>query len=576
MRRRRRLRPAIVLVAVGLAAWLLLVAFNLTAAWSSARHGLDLLDQVRTEASPSSLRTGPEVARLGDAEARFEDARSRLRSLPVSPLRALPVLGRQLRSADHLSQAAAEVAATGAEALGRVRQRLEGGLPQGPDRARLFHDLAVVAAEAQERLQGVDLGPTELVGPLAEGRARAEEELGELRGTLSRARDATAGLGELFGRDSTQLLLLGNNAEMRAGSGMFLTVGTLTIDDGALSVGEIVPTFDFQLPEPVAVEGDLSDRWGWLEPGREWRNLGVSPRFDVTAPLAARMWTAARGQEVEGVLALDVLALQALLAAVGPIDVEGEQLRADNVVDDLLHDQYLGLDAGDPASQAERRGRLGEVARATLQRLEATGVEAARLAEELAGAAQGRHILAWSSRAPVQEAWEALAVDGALGPHDLLVSVLNRGGNKLDPYLHVEAELGVEEEPGRTAVNVELRLENQAAGDQPPYILGPTPPLEVPAGTYVGLVTVTLPGAAATGRFDGVDALAVAGADGPTRVVATPVEIPLGEERILTLRFELPAAAERIDVLPSARVPPVSWRWGDQAWEDETARVVMW
>jgi hypothetical protein len=97
-------------------------------------------------------------------------------------------------------------------------------------------------------------------------------------------------MAELFAGNSTLLLLLGNNAEMRAGSGMFLTVGTLTVSDGRLDVGEIVPTFDFQLPEPVTVDTDLAARWGWLEPGREWRNLGVSPRFDVTAEQASRMW----------------------------------------------------------------------------------------------------------------------------------------------------------------------------------------------------------------------------------------------------------------------------------------------
>ena len=557
--------------------WLLLLAFNLIGAWWSAHSALDVLEEVRAEASLSSLGEGDEVARLRVAEGRFQTARSRLRSVSVSPLRALPVLGRQLRSGDHLSRVGADVAATGADALDSVRRRLDGGMPPGHERAGLFQDLAQIATEAIDRLDSVDLGPSAaLVGPLADGRARAAEELHELRDTLAQARTASAGLGELFTGDSVQLLLLGNNAEMRAGSGMFLTVGTLLFDDGSLSVGEIVPTFDFQLPESVPIDGDLADRWGWLEPGREWRNLGVTPRFDVTGPLAARMWTAARGQQVDGVLAVDVLALQAILAAVGPIEVDGRTLDADNVVDDLLHDQYEGLDPEDPSTQVERRGRLGQVAGETLQALEGTGVDAARLAEELAGAARGRHILAWSGRPPVQEAWEALELDGALEPTDLLLSVLNRGGNKLDPYLSVDAQLAVVEAGPMTEVSIEIRLGNHALGDEPSYILGPSPPLEVAEGTYIGLVTVTLPGAAAAGRFDGVGSLAAAGPDGPTRVVAAPVEIPIGEERVVTLRFELPSAIEQIRVLPSARTPLISWQWGDRTWRDGSAETVAW
>jgi hypothetical protein len=208
------------------------------------------------------------------------------------------------------------------------------------------------------------------VGPLAEARAEAVGTVEELEASLGRVRVATAGLAELFEGESTLLLLLGNNAEMRVGSGMFLTVGTLTISDGRFSVGEIVPTFDFQLPEAVPVEGDLADLWGWLEPGREWRNLGVTPRFDVTAPLAAQMWAQAKGQAVDGVLAVDVLALEALLQATGPVEVEGQTIDAGTVVQDLLHDQYVGLDGQDDVAQAERRGRLGGVARAALEALD--------------------------------------------------------------------------------------------------------------------------------------------------------------------------------------------------------------
>ncbi len=106
------------------------------------------------------------------------------------------------------------------------------------------------------------------------------------------------------------------------------------------------------------------------------------------------MWPAARGQEVDGVLALDVIALQALLRATGPIQVEGEQLDADNVVQNLLHDQYVGLDLDAPANQEVRRERLAGVARAALEALERPELDGRLLAEELAAAARGRHLLA--------------------------------------------------------------------------------------------------------------------------------------------------------------------------------------
>jgi hypothetical protein len=368
---------------------------------------------------------------------------------------------------------------------------------------------------------------------------------------------------------------VGNNAEMRAGSGMFLTAGPLTIADGRVEVGTLEPTGDLLLAESVPVDRDLADRWGWLEPGREWRNLGVSPRFDVTAPLAADMWEAARGERVDGVIAIDVIALRSLLAAVGPVEVNGYQLDAGNLEQDLFRDQYAG---GDPAEvvQSQRSGRLAAVAEAALQALERPDLDFPSLAEELAGAARGRHLLAWAADPKMQRAWEAAGLDGGLDADDLLVAALNRGGNKLDPYLEVEAILAIDTSGEVNQVSVELRLKNLSPQGAAPYILGPDPLLDVAPGTYVGLLSATLPGAAGAGRFDGVEHLAVAGRDGPTRVVAAPVTIPQGEERRLTLRFELPGGAGALDVMAGARVPPTRWHAGGSDWEGDHDERVEW
>jgi hypothetical protein len=569
---RRRLP---LLLAAGLVLWLGATAVLLVGARTSALAGLAELEAIRAGATASTLLSGAETAGLRRAEAHFARARSALRSVPVSPLRALPVVGRQLRSADALTGAAGEVADAGGDALDDAVALAEGGAGAGPERARLVAQLAEVAERAERRVVAVDFGPSDaLVGPLARARDEAVETVEELEGSLERARVATAGLAGLFQGSSRYLLLVGNNAEMRAGSGMFLTAGPATIEGGRLTVGTLEPTSELLLEEPVEVPPDLADRWGWLAPGREWRNLGVSPRFDVTAPLAARMWEAARGERVEGVLAVDVIALRALLAAVGPIEVEGRTLDATNVEQDLFRDQYAGRI--EEVFQPQRSARLATVASATLEALDRPDVDLARLAEELAGAARGRHLLAWSADPPVQRAWQAAGVHGALDADDLLVAVLNRGGNKLDPFLSVDAELVVGDGPEGTPVAVELRLSNDVPGGEAPYILGPDASLDVAPGTYVGLVSASLPGLAREGRFDGVERLAVAGADGPTRVVATQVILAPGQSQVLTLRFQLPAGGGAFDVLSGARAPAVQWGHAGRHWVGDHAERVTW
>ena len=93
----------------------------------------------------------------------------------------------------------------------------------------------------------------------------------------------------------------------------------------------------------VTATGDLERNWGWLLPGVDFRNLGVTPQFDVTAPLAARMWRAATGQHVDGVLAIDVAGLQQFLEATGPVRWTARPSGPPTSSSVLLHDQYAGL-----------------------------------------------------------------------------------------------------------------------------------------------------------------------------------------------------------------------------------------
>ena len=79
----------------------------------------------------------------------------------------------------------------------------------------------------------------------------------------------------------------------------------------------------------------------------------MSPR-----PLAARTWTALTGQQVNGVLAIDVVGVQQLLEATGPVTVNGESVSAANVEQFLFHDQYAGV-SDSTAGAPQRQDALG-------------------------------------------------------------------------------------------------------------------------------------------------------------------------------------------------------------------------
>jgi Protein of unknown function (DUF4012) len=576
--RRRRRGLVLGLVVGALVVWGTLVAVALVGAQRDARSGLDSIRAAQRATSPKDVIDGRPLGHLRDSKRAFGRAERRLDGVALAPLRILPVAGRQLRSAAALAGAAADVSDVGADVVADARRTLQQPRGTGPERIALLRALARLAGDADRRLRDLDLGPSRaLVDPLAERRAELVERLDDLRTSLRDGRVVAAGLADLLQGPSRYLVLAANNAEMRAGSGMFLSVGELGFADGAFDLGTFRSSADlFVKGEPPSITDiDYRDRWGWLNPNREWRNLAASPRFDATAELATRMWTTAGGAPVEGVLALDPIALRAVLRATGPVRVADQEIGADNVVDLLLHDQYVNINSQAEQAQAGRRELLGLIAKAAVDALQKGGWETATLASELADAARGRHLLAWSTQADGRQVWQRARVDGRLTDESLLLSVLNRGGNKLDRFLHVDAEVGVRPRGKETEIEVRVTLENRTPEGESLYIAGPYPGSRVGAGEYIGLVSLNVPGFAGRLTSD-VDAAAASGADGPTRLLAVPLTLKRGEAKTVTFRFRVAAREGSFRVEPAARAPAVSWTAPGQQWSDGAARTVSW
>jgi hypothetical protein len=575
---RRLLRRSAVLVVL---AWSVVVVYLLLAAATDLRQGRRAATIARGELAPDRLASGRADVALRVAGGRFHNGAAHLGNPLLAPVRVVPVVGRQLRSAHALATAGARMATAARTAVVAARPLLDDPPEGGAGRVAAARRLATIAARAKSDLRDVPLGPeVGLVRPLAEARIELADELTKARDQVGRASTAGAALADFLTGPRRYLLLAANNAEMRAGAGMFLSAGVLEVRDGELTLGEVVPTGDLRLEEGgVAPEGDLAALWGWANPGREWRNLMMSPRFEASAALAAQMWEARGEPAVDGVLAIDVPALSGLLTATGPVEVDGSSVTSEGVLPLLLHDQYEGLtyDVAKAAEQNQRRERLGAIARAVVAEVQAGDVDLAGLTGALGDAAAGRHLLAWSRRADEQEAWRAAGVTGELEPDSLLLAVLNRGGNKLDPYLDVDATVRTRRRSdGATDVIVDVVLTNGTPEGQPPYIAGPRPDEpDLVEGEYVGLVALSMPGAARDVELADPDRPQVLGRDGATQVVARNVEILRGEQRRVSYDFVLPKGHERVVVEAGARVRPTTWHVGRLAWTDARPRRVI-
>ena len=378
--------------------WAVAAVIDVVVAADHIHHGEAAVQSARQGLSADAILSGAPAGSLRSAQSSFSSAHALL-SLPLLwPVDILPVAGRQLRSVQDLSGAAEQVAHAGVGAVGQSQSLLRLPHSAGPQRVAVLQQLASLAASTHHSLAGVDLGPVQgLIGPLAHERNTFAGDLAQIQTTLARTSDAASSAATILQGPATYLLLAGNNAEMRSGSGAFLEAGVVTTGDGELHLSGMVPTTSITVaPGAVNVTGDLAARWGWLLPGVDWRNLGLTPQFDVNGPLAASMWKASTGQTVDGVLAIDVQGLQELLEVTGPVTTSTGQVVSASTVDQLLlHDQYVGETY--TSNPANRVDELSTLASATLHALENQPLKLHAMADALSAAAEGRHVLLWSA-----------------------------------------------------------------------------------------------------------------------------------------------------------------------------------
>lgn len=536
------------------------------------------MSAAREEIEIGGVLDGSAAERLSEARVHFDSAASRLGNPVLLPLRPLPVVGRQLRSGSALADAGVEVLDIGVDTVNRVRAVIGDSAPAPQERISVLRELETVTTEARSALAAVDLGPgSGLFSPLADARNELAKRLGDVDQLAADGQQATAGLADLLEGPSTYLVLAANNAEMRTGSGMFLSAGVVTFEQGELNLGDFEGTGDLTLDEGVGSPPELEKLYGWAHPDREWRSLGLTPRFPVNAELATRLWSGLGRLPVDGVLAIDVSALSLILEVTGPVELaDGQTIDSDNVAPRLMHDQYDVIRERDDLNDENvaRQEQLSTVAAEVLDAFERPDLDLSLLAENLRAAARTRHLFAWSPDPERQAMWEVLGVDGDLEGHSLMVGVANRGGNKLDQYLKVEAAIETVGPVDSSRYALTVTVTNRAPTDDLPYVIGFDPPPLLGPGGYTGFVTMNLPAGARD--LDTGDATVVAvGPDGPTTHVALDLAVPSGETVQTRVEFTLDGARSVIQIEADARLPAVAWTIpSGKSWDDSVARTV--
>lgn len=399
----------------------------------------------------------------------------------------------------------------------------------------------LAAADAVVRECATRIGAVPVGGLTAEVRSaltdlRAEvDRLAGLTGAVSRS---AAVLPGLLGADRSRdyLLVSQNLAELRATGGMFGAYAVLRAERGqvrmvrqgtAADLGQFFPPVSGVSAEMRGLYTDL--------PGIYPADVNLTPHFPTAAALYREMFRRRTGTTVDGVLAIDPVALSYLLSATGPVEVPGfGRLTGDGAVRALLSDSYLRLDL---AEQDEFFARsAAEVFDTVLTRT----VEPRRLLSVFDRSITERRILFWSAHPEEQRALGDSRVAGVLpeqeGQPSVGVFLNDSSGAKLGYYLKPTASLTVGRcrPDGRRELRLTVSLHSSAPkSGLTPAVLG----VGRKGDPYVvrTLVNVFSPagGTVVRARLDGVEAPLGSGTERRRQVAIANVEVGPGGTREL-------------------------------------------
>ncbi|KQX07305.1 hypothetical protein ASC59_05860 [Leifsonia sp. Root1293] len=257
-----------------------------------------------------------------------------------------------------------------------------------------------VADLSAMRLTFIDRGI--LLPQVAAGVDRLAHEIDTLRPSIVSADNGLKVLPAILGGDGPRnyLLLFQNSGEVLPGGGTIDSLAEVHADNGALTItrqasasAEAFPGF----PGPVVGMPPGSQETYPGDLGSRVQSVARTPRFDLSSKIAHEMWKQRTGVAVNGVIAVDTVALSYIMAATGPIALpDGSKLETRNAVSMLLGDLYATF-------EPEQVDAIGQSVVATaFARIASGDVDMASLTAAVSRAGDERRIRLWGTDAGEQ------------------------------------------------------------------------------------------------------------------------------------------------------------------------------
>jgi hypothetical protein len=511
-RRKRRLRVAGVVLGL-LVVLAVVLGISAYRAASSARDSIESARTViaRDLADKSVFLSAGGRAQLAvninavekDADAASADLHG---SFGMRVLGHVPYLSEQRNGIISLVDDARTTAVTGSTLLQRVDALVDQSNGTTVSMPAL-EALQQAVAQARTTMAGLDRPVGGLAGPIGQARRDFDGQIAKITTDLSRGDQTISYAVPFLGADGPRTYLIAgeNNAEMRD-QGSVLSLALMHAQTGSFSVTTVgsVDTIEPTQAVSVPIPAGTQTVFGGYQPTLLWQSVNASADFPFSARVMQAMFSQVEGVQVDGVIAMDVPALESLLELTGAVTVPNIPglISAQNVGTVLLHDQYLAYPAG--SAQAQRHDNIAAVAKAVVDRMDSEHIDLAALASTLAADVAGRHLIIWDDVPRYESTITAIGASGAIDTvapgRTFHVAVENSTATKLDYYVQPTISVAVHVTgDGDAVVDTAITVANNTpAGLGPTFQTGPDGVNSFTPGQYVSRVVMWSPSGSTT------------------------------------------------------------------------------
>ncbi len=357
-------------------------------------------------------------------------------------------------------------------------------------------------AQARTTMAQLNRPVGDLIGPIGGARRDFDRQVAKITTDLDRGDQTISYALPFLGAEGARTYLIAgeNNAEMRdQGDVLSLALmhaqhGTFDVDTVG-SVDDIEPTQSVDVPIPAGTESVF----GGYRPTSLWQSVNATADFPLSGQIMQTMFAQVEGVHVDGVIALDVPALESLLDLTGPVSVPNISgpVSAQNVATVILHDQYLDYPPG--SAQAQRQDNIAAVAKAVVDQMKTEHIDLAALGSALATDVEGRHLMVWDEEPRYESTIAAIGASGAIDTvapgRTFHVAVENSTATKLDYYVQPSINVQVHvTSNGDALINTAVTVTNNTpAGFGPTFQTGPDGVNSFTPGQYVSRVLLWSP-----------------------------------------------------------------------------------